>query len=76
MNKNTRFEVRTPADRRKRASVIVKQGYSSSTEVVKTFTVANNADTLVEVANWAKAQGAQGVNWGACSSNYWVGFSF
>jgi len=76
MNKQTRFEVRCPADRRKRASVIVKQGYSSSTEVLNTFTVANNADTLVEVANWAKANGAEGVSWGACSATYWVGFSF
>lgn len=76
MDKQTRFEVRTPADRRKRATVIVKKGYSSSTETIKTFTVANNADTLVEVANWAKANGAQGVTWGACSSTYWVGFSF
>lgn len=38
--------------------------------------VRTNGDALVKVSDWAKAQGARGVNWGACSSRLWVGFTF
>lgn len=55
------------------ASVIVKD---ATGKMIETYRTRNNADSLVKVSDRAKANGANGVSWGACSSNYWVGFTF
>lgn len=74
MNKGTRYEVRTKPGSGW-AKVTVKEGYSSSTKTVETFSVRSGADVLVKVSAKAKAKGAKGITWGACSSSYWVGFT-
>lgn len=74
MDKNTRFEVRNQGNGW--STVTVKKGFESTTEVFETYKVRTNAETLVKVSAKAKAKGAQGVSWGACSSRYWVGLSF
>lgn len=74
MDKDTRFEVRNQGNGW--ATVTVKKGFESTTDVIETYKVRWNREALVKVAARAKAQGAQGVGWGACSARYWVGLSW
>ena len=74
MDKGTRFEARS--NKGGWTTVTVKAGPTSSSAVLDAYKVRTGPDTLVEISNRAKAKGATGITWGACSARYWVGTSF
>lgn len=74
MNKGTRIEVRINGGGW--AKVTVKTGPTSSSPIIETYSLRNSPEVLVNAATRAKAKGAQGVTWGACSGKYWVGETF
>jgi len=58
------------------ATATTKTGYGDDRKVLEVRKVRNNADSLVNLSNAAKAKGYRGVNWAAMGTGYWMGESW